>query len=582
MSPGLNRQQNRAIITPGHLLVLAIPGSGKTRVLTERACHLLDKCRQKHIIAVTFTREAAKEFKARISKLIPDTKGVITIGTFHALALEQLRETKLPQKLINDATRLTILRHIWKHSGKGLDLNAIGHAIEQHKSQTTANSEEAETLDIYHAYQEALRRKNAIDFQDLLIQAVEGMKKGTIAPLFGNTLLVDEFQDTDSVQYAWIKAHAQHMDVTVVGDDDQTIFSWRHAMGYQGMCLFEREFSATRIQLELNYRCCPEILAVADKLIQYNQKRCRKELCAYKPKGGKVHAFSYSNDLDEAMDIAKIARVDPNNTAVLSRVNRRLDLIEKTLTSADIPYYRIGGKRLWERRHVGVLLDLLGSIHDRSNLGIEHSLVFAGFDETEITTIYSMTNDQLINIIKPDLPQQQLMKPAHEKILASFKKSLNGWRQQYAKKYTDLLIYDATEWLSKHAPSTRQKEDITIAGDVLAQMRGSLAVRLTSIKNLTRKKTHEGVALMTLHGAKGLEFKRVWMMGVEERILPHEDAETEEERRLCYVGVTRAMEYLYLSAATSSNPASRFFDEMGLTPEIIPASLETSSETELE
>lgn len=583
MKSGLNRQQSLAVTTPGNLLLIAVPGSGKTTVLTQRAYHLLEKYRQQRVIAVTFTREAANEFKARVNRLGPLAEKGVNVGTFHALAYVQLRNTNLTQKLISEATRMNIIRNVWQHAGPGLEFKEVSDAIEFHKSQLEPDSKGADTIEFYNAYQEALRRSNAIDFQDLLIMAVKGMQAGRIAPLTGDSLLVDEFQDTDSVQYEWIRAHGKNMDVTVVGDDDQTIFSWRHAMGYQGMCQFEQEFEAQRIHLSLNYRCRPEILTVADKLIQHNRTRSRKELNANKSRGGTVQAYCYETFLDEGLMVAKTAKRDPDNTAVLSRTNRRLDLIEQVFTSASIPYYRIGGKRLWERRHVGVLLELLGTIHDKSNLGIEHALAFTGFGETEIKSMYRATGENLNKMFAPDFNHSQItMDSRQEKIFTSFKEAFAGWRTQYTKNYIDLLIYSASEWLAKRVKSKPQKEDIEIAGASLAQMRGSLIIRLNRVKTLTKKKDQEGTALMTLHGAKGLEFKQVWMIGVEERVLPHEDGEMEEERRLCYVGVTRAMDHLYLSAVNVTNPASRFMDEMGLKPEKIPTQVDEPQEPDLE
>lgn len=566
MKNGLSRQQHEAVVAQGNLLIVAVPGSGKTTVLAQRAIHLIRHCKQDHVVAVTFTREAASEFRSRVQRLDFAAAKQITVGTFHALALQQLRRHPIKQTLLSPVDQQTIIRKVWRHAGQGLSLEQVRRSIEREKSKLQPQS--PETAPLYSYYQDMLNRSNSIDFQDLLLHTVHGMQQGRIPTLPGQSLLVDEFQDTDSVQYAYIQAHAQHMDITIVADDDQTIYSWRQALGYPGLCRFESEYQAKRLYLDTNYRSCPEILHCAGKLIQNNKNRLVKELRAQQSGRGQVQTLLYSDYLDEALAIARQCKGAPTQTAVLSRVNRRLDLIERVLTSEHIPYYRVGGKGLWERRHIGVLLALLHSVLKGSNPGLQQALHYAGLGQTAIKRLYTLTKGRLIRICDQDFVHQHIaMTETQRKKFLFFAQALRAWQQQWLKGNTQMLLHAVTDWLCQQASSDRQKEDLLLATDALAAMHGKLPARLVKANTLCKNTCREGVALMTLHSAKGLEFDHTWMMAMEENILPHAETSVEEERRLCYVGVTRARKKLFLSATTKHNPLSRFIEEMGLTAE---------------
>lgn len=535
MSPA----QMEAVNAAGHTSVVACPGSGKTRVIVGRIMHL--------------QQLAGKRLPANV-------------GTFHSLARAQLQTAKINKRLINNGTRSQFIRYAWRTTGQELTIEETTKAIEYYKTALINEIEEDPAGRVYSAYQAILNRTQSCDFHDLMIDAVLGMRAGTVKPVQGGYLFVDEFQDTDWVQYEWVSEHAKTMTVFVVGDDDQTIYSWRHALGIEGLTNFNNRFGAHQVVLSHNYRCNAEILEAAGALISHNSPRVDKALHAVRGHGGTVKSIAYEKVSDEAEGIARCVASTPGDWAVLARTNRALDPVERVFVLAEIPYRRSGGVSLWERDHVAVLLNLLASLSPPfDNVGLEHAMHWAGFDEPEIQATYERGAGLLIDLLSQcadkkakDLP---LVRKEMVTSLVVLAERLNQWRSMLKANHITLVIYGVAMWAAAYAADYK-KLDIETAGNALAKMKGDLRQRLQRIMFLKNAKNMAGVALMTLHGAKGLEFPNVWMAAMDEGTLPHDDSTLVEERRLCYVGMTRAKNQLVCSCSTMQ--PSRFLMEAGL------------------
>jgi DNA helicase-2/ATP-dependent DNA helicase PcrA len=614
---GLNSQQREAVLaTEGPVLILAGAGSGKTRVITHRIAHLvLEKgVASDQILAVTFTNKAAGEMKARAEKLLGGSLAS-WISTFHSFCVRVLRRdgaaAGLPSGFViyDEDDQMAAVREAMR----ALDLSEKLHPPRRllAKISTRKNSgrvvEEDESLGVFDRvaarYQETLRAAGAVDFDDLLLLTValfaehEHVRESYRRRF--RYMLVDEYQDTNRAQYEIVRHLAGPAgNLTVVGDEDQSIYSWRGA-DIDNILDFEADFPGARVfRLEENYRSSQGILDVASSLVARNQRRKGKTLRAVRPAGEKVRLHEAADEFEEATTVVeRIAALrGKGRVAVLFRMNAQSRLLEEGLLRYRIPYVVVGGVGFYARREVKDLLAYLRVIQNPGDTVALRRIVNVpprGIGDRTIGEIERQAGTRRISfwdalgalVDEASLPGRALIP------LRRFRELLESLRTEaHSLGIRRLLerVLETTGYAAALADDDKQESEdrlenlaelIAAAADYeTRESAPSLAGfldRAALLSDADQVKDDAPVTLMTLHAAKGLEFEAIFLVGMEEGLLPHSrslaSAEgLEEERRLAYVGMTRAMERLHLSWAQSRQvfgqrrlaEKSRFLDEI--------------------
>ncbi|MCA9177673.1 MAG: UvrD-helicase domain-containing protein [Planctomycetales bacterium] len=617
MSHSLNPAQREAVETlSGPLLVLAGAGTGKTRVVTYRIARLIATgIAPNRILAVTFTNKAAKEMQERIRGLLgkrisKDCQP--SISTFHSHCVKVLRrhirELGYPERFAiytrgdQESIARTVLREIHVPDTTlrpGDLLNMIGnwktHGVTPAKAASRAETDKEHlAASGYRRYQRALKNAGAVDFDDLLLCTEELFRKHEPIRLEEagqfDHLLVDEYQDTNGTQYRIIESLARdHRNLCVVGDDDQSIYGWRGAE-VQHILRFNRDWPEAKVvRLEDNYRSTDAILSMANRLIAFNRHRHDKVLRAARPGGERPRIEQYKDEEQEAQGVARAIQrqlqqpgVEPRDFAILFRTNEQPRPFETELRKAKIPYILIGGKSFFDRKEVKDILSYLRVIHtpeDETSLKRIINTPPRGIGAKSIESLTRVAVERgtfMWNVLYQAGTISGVTRSAAEAIakfrglVQSLQKQAEGGdlvqvtRDLIAKiRYHDELqrIYNdpadvETRWnsveeLVNAVGAYQLKAKRPNLGDFLDEI--ALGDR-DDDRDKEKELQRNGVALMTLHSAKGLEFPNVFLVGMEEGILPHkrsvesgDDAMIDEERRLCYVGITRAQERLALS-----------------------------------
>ena len=570
----LNHHQSRAVNSSGHSTVLACPGSGKTRVLSARAARLLSENSTGRLCAVTFTRDAAAELKLRIFDLCgKQVAKRLAVGTFHSIALAQIRRDKTiaAMHLLSDGERIALLRRCYKQYQCDASFSDVMAAVDGAKSRMTYRPfDDPGIEDVLNAYQDLLASERAMDFSDILLLATNGMMRQAVKPLSISWLLVDEAQDMDEVQAEWVVQHGKSgIEVTIVGDDDQSLYAFRHAMGYEGMLYVSETLVSQEIMLPVNYRCAINILKHASTLIANNQNRAHKPIQADRDSRGEIVLHRAADRFDEA-ELIVTAVKDAGNAsqwAVLARTNSMLELVEATLTGAGIPCLISGGKSVWDGVVGSALVGLLRSIQKDSWTGMANALSICDIQASLLNRhIEHKQCESMLGMILDSLPPED--KVARHTI-QSLKRGHIEWSAQLAQGNVSLTVYAASNWLAQHIKGKREDRArraglVKALAENIAKMHGTLPQRLNYLAG-PKNVGASGVTLMTLHGSKGLEFDNVWILGVEDGTLPHPDSTEDDERRLFYVGITRARERLVISNSIEDGLDSRFIKEAGFS-----------------
>lgn len=621
----LNPTQRQAVETlEGPLLVLAGAGTGKTRVLTTRIAHLLQHggVNPYQILAVTFTNKAAKEMVGRIDSLVPFPVEGMWLGTFHAICARMLRKHAALVSLKPDFTIIdsddqlrlikTILSGLYLDEKRYAPKVALG-IIQRWKDQgwrpdqvplsESSRQLYGKALPIYEAYQLRLRTLGAVDFGDLLLHMVTiFMQYPEILAEYHTRfryLLVDEYQDTNIAQYLWLRLLAQsHHNICCVGDDDQSIYGWRGAE-VGNILRFEQDFpGATTIRLEQNYRSTPQILAAASTLIANNENRLGKTLWTDSHEGEALKILACQDDRDEARSIAKEIetlrhqkQISYADMAILVRAGFQTRSFEECFMNLGIPYRVIGGLRFYERLEIkDVIAYIRVMVQPNDDLALERII------NTPRRGIGDTTLAQLMEHAK--LHQLSLMESITHHLnygdlkrakqpLQALSDSFQKWRQQLDHlphyEVIETMLHESgylEMWRTDTSPEAAGRvENIQELLRALQEFPSATAflehVSLVTDKEMIQDEAM--VTLMTLHGAKGLEFYSVFLPGWEEGIFPHArsieekgNAGLEEERRLAYVGITRARYHAYISYAQSRKifnqwqycQPSRFIEEL--------------------
>ncbi|MBE6152127.1 MAG: ATP-dependent DNA helicase PcrA [Firmicutes bacterium] len=613
----LNDKQMEAVkITEGPLLVLAGAGSGKTKVLTTRIAYLISEIGVSpyNILAITFTNKAAKEMKGRVIDILGDVAKKIQISTFHSFGVSILREhyQKLGYKenftILDSEDVLTIIKKILKDLNldvKDYNPRAIRNKISGAKNEIMsptdyeryANTDfEEKVLEVYKRYEQKLKLSNSIDFDDLLILPIKLFKENpNVLKEYQERfqyILIDEYQDTNEAQYILVKMlGAKYRNVCVVGDESQSIYSFRGS-NYRNILNFERDYSDCQtVLLEQNYRSTGTILNAANDVIINNTQRKDKKLWTENGEGDKIIYHRSIDEKDEAFYVMKeiqsliTSGVNRNEIAVLYRTNAQSRTIEESLLRENIPYKVVGSFYFYNRKEIKDLISYLKLIYntdDNISLTRVINTPKRGIgDKTvlDLTLKAEENNLSIYEVIDCGKPLEfkkiiEKLKEEKEKLtlteLVDKVLEFSGMREELEKEKT-IESEIRLENLEEFKSITRNFEEnygIVSLEEFLLEI--SLVADMTEHKDEV-----DVVTLMTVHSAKGLEFNYVFLIGLEEGIFPHTNSlmsenEIEEERRLCYVAITRAKKKLWLVNASrrtlygvdSANPQSRFINEI--------------------
>ena len=626
---GLNDKQYEAVVTTeGPCLVIAGAGSGKTKVLTHKIAYLIGEKQVKpwNILAITFTNKAANEMKERIGNLVGDVAADIWMGTFHSICVRILR--RFIDRIGFDSSFIIFdtsdQRTLVKTCIKAIGLddkmftdrsvlseisNAKNEMLEPEQYTVRANGDfrKEKIALVYEMYQKRLKENNAIDFDDIINYTIKIlMENPDILEYYSDKfkyVLVDEYQDTNKAQFTLVTLLAsKNGNITVVGDNDQGIYSFRGA-DISNILNFERDFPGTKIiKLEQNYRCTGNILKAANAVIKNNEVTYKKELWTENEVGKLPTVYSASNEYDEgtyiAQQIEHLRREEYykySDFAILYRMNTQSRAIEEILRRESIPYKIIGGLKFYERKEIKDIISYLRLIQNPSdNLSLKRIInePKRGIGKTSLDKIEELSNNT-------GVPMYEIIKNAEQyglnRVFLNSREFVNAIEELRTKK-DDIKISDLIKETLKKSGYTQalENENTIEAENRIENLDEFLTVAIefedesadnklsdflegitlsSDIDNM--EETEETVTLMTLHSAKGLEFPVVFLVGMEEGIFPGyksigEPKELEEERRLCYVGITRAKEYLFLTCSkqrtifgsTSCNQVSRFLREI--------------------
>ena len=681
----LNPRQREAVEqTDGPLLILAGPGSGKTRVIAHRIAYLVrDKnVRPRRILAVTFTNKAAREMRDRVFTLVGEDLGRdITLGTFHAVCSRILRidgeQIGVPRNftIYDDSDQIAAVKRALEDQGvdpRRIPPRAVLSAISRAKSELQGPREFAAivadyfqevTSRVFLRYQDLLEQNEALDFDDILLKTAELFnEREDVLEKYADRYLyvhIDEFQDTNIAQYVLAKQWAsRHRNICVVGDPDQSIYTWRSA-DIRNILNFEKDFADARIViLDQNYRSTQTILDSAHSVIALNKQRKEKNLWTENPGGGPVVLHESYDEEDEALfvveEIKRLAADESlayHDIAVMYRTNAQSRPVEEALVRRGIPYRLVGGTRFYERREVKDLLAYLRVIQNPSDAVAMMRIINRpgrGIGDKTLSEINRLARErtvppyailQMIADSERDSPQYSAAENGPEEASFSarpealagaaeqphparpgadhpFQKRTVGALMRFLGLLNELIALSHTASLSQlldtvidrtdYKPHIMSDPDGEERWENVQQLRvvaaqydelkpeHALASFLEDVALITDVDEYDekadSVTLITLHAAKGLEFPAVFMIGMEEGILPHirslesgNPAEIEEERRLCYVGMTRAKRHLYLVRAfrrafSGHHPASRFLADI---PPILAAQSQRATQREM-
>ena len=608
----LNERQKEAVKTLGPLLVLAGAGSGKTKVLTTKVAYLIleKNISPHHILAITFTNKAAKEMKDRILDMVGMIGYQIQISTFHSFGLTILKKhydklglSKNFTILDSDDTNI-LIKNILKDCNYEENYKAIKSIISNNKNalidanafeKFVSNDYDEMVLDVYQRYEARLKRNNSVDFDDLLMLPIVLFKKyPDILKEYQEQyryILIDEYQDTNEAQYLLAKMiSSKYKNICVVGDDSQSIYSWRGS-NYKNILNFEKDYpNCQTVYLEQNYRSTKTIISASNELIKNNIHRKDKNLWTNNEQGVKIEYHIALNEKDEAYyvvnEINKLINngVKLSDIAILYRTNAQSQNFEKELILSNIPYKVVGSVYFYNRKEIKDLLAYLKLIYNKD-------------DDVSLTRIINVPRRKIgkMTIDKLKEKANQLNISLYDAIDSGkeleFKNLIEDLRKQKDEmtltNFIDLVL-DKTGLIKElenenTIEAETRIENLNEFKTIAIQFEENYGIisledflnEISLVADVTEYKNNDGITLMTVHSAKGLEFDNVFIVGLEESIFPHINSldsseQLEEERRLCYVAITRAKKRLWLVNAETriiygnkvKNLESRFIKEI--------------------
>lgn len=549
-------QQQQAIDHDGHLLIVAGPGSGKTTTSVAKAQRILQDP-GRSLIMVTFTKEGAVEMQRRLDAACTKSgipaygENRLIVATFHSIAIRHLQRHLGKQKVLSPVQQNLLFQDALSVIPPDPDL--IKGVREQFESYMYAIDRSTvalmpESSKVIKRYRERLEGTGQTDLYTIMRDCALRVNDGSIPPMPYTDMLVDEGQDTDELQKTWIFSHARAgCNVTIVGDDDQSIYEWRQALGYGGMKSFLDTFHAKRIELGDNFRCRSEILTHAVTLVEHNKQRLGKKLVARRGRGGGICAFRIPGSDAQAEELAGLISATPeqhSNTVVLARKNRSLDALEMELRSHGIEYRRMG-KSIWENPHIAGYLTFLQTLLDGTPVGILAALRLQAISDNLMSELLQVMDGSAAAFLDGDIPDLETATAQDRKILEQMSKDCKYWRDQLrANALTGgsvrEVIMETGDVYSSWMERRNMAELVQLCARILSDMSGTLSARLRLVSQKSRVTNNVPVVLMTMHGSKGLEFETVHIIDASADESDASLLHQEPERRLMYVALTRA------------------------------------------
>ncbi|MBP2079723.1 DNA helicase PcrA [Oceanobacillus polygoni] len=629
----LNKEQQEAVRhTEGPLLIMAGAGSGKTRVLTHRIAYLMGEkeVSPRSILAITFTNKAAREMKDRVSKLVGAQGEHMWVSTFHSMCVRILRRDidrigySSNFTILDSSDQLSVIKQVLKNLNmdpKKFDPRAMLGQISSAKNEIITDEEfsknaghfyDRQVAQVYEGYQKMLRKNQSLDFDDLIMQTIHLFKRvPEVLEYYQRRfqyIHVDEYQDTNHAQYYLVKQLAsRYQNLCVVGDSDQSIYRWRGA-DITNILSFEKDYpSAKTVFLEQNYRSTKSILAAANKVIGNNDGRKPKNLWTENDEGQKISYFQGATEQEEALyvtdkiqELTRNKDYSPSDVAILYRTNAQSRAMEDTLLKSGISYQMVGGMRFYDRKEIKDMVAYLRLITNpdddlsfervvnepKRGIGktsverlrayaAEHGIsFFEAVKEVDFTGVSGKAANALAafgNLIKT-LNQQQDFLTATDMVATVLERT--GYEEMLLNEKS-IEAQSRLENLEEFMTVTKDFEETSEDKTLIAFLTDLALIADIDRVDEEDPDNEEKITLMTLHAAKGLEFPVVFLIGMEENVFPHsrsmmDEEEMQEERRLAYVGITRAEKELYLTHAkmrtlygrTNMNPISRFINEI--------------------
>ncbi|SKR86267.1 ATP-dependent DNA helicase II [Mycobacteroides abscessus subsp. abscessus] len=627
----MNAEQSEAVrTTEGPLLIMAGAGSGKTRVLTHRIAYLLDEkdVSPYNILAITFTNKAAKEIKARVEQLVGEEAQVIWMSTFHSMCVRILRRDadrigiERNFTIIDPTDQKSVIKDVLKNENidskrfePRMFIGAISNLKNELKTPEDAQKEANDyhsqmVATVYKGYQRQLSRNEALDFDDLIMTTINLFERVPEALEYYQNkfqyIHVDEYQDTNKAQYTLIKLLANKFkNLCVVGDSDQSIYGWRGA-DIQNILSFEEDYpDAKTIFLEQNYRSTKTILNAANEVIKNNTERKPKGLWTANTGGDKINYYEATTERDEAEYVVREIMKHQRNgkkysdMAILYRTNAQSRVLEETFMKSNIPYTMVGGQKFYDRKEIKDLLSYLRVIaNSNDDISLQRIINVpkrgVGPSSVEKIQTYAVQNNISMFDALGEVDFIGLSKKVTQECIAFYEMIQNLIKEQEFLEISEIVeevlvksgyrdMLDREQTLESRSRLENLDEFMSVPKDyeentpLEEQSLINFLTDLSLVADIDEADTESGVTLMTMHSAKGLEFPIVFIMGMEESLFPHiraiksdDDHEMEEERRICYVAITRAEETLYITNATTrmlfgrsqSNMPSRFLKEI--------------------
>lgn len=627
----MNSEQSEAVrTTEGPLLIMAGAGSGKTRVLTHRIAYLLDEkdVSPYNILAITFTNKAAKEMKARVEHLVGEEAQVIWMSTFHSMCVRILRRDadrigiERNFTIIDPTDQKSVIKDVLKSENidskrfePRMFIGAISNLKNELKTPEDAQKEANDfhsqmVATVYKGYQRQLSRNEALDFDDLIMTTINLFERvPETLEYYQNKfqyIHVDEYQDTNKAQYTLVKLLANKFkNLCVVGDSDQSIYGWRGA-DIQNILSFEEDYpEAKTIFLEQNYRSTKNILNAANEVIKHNSERKPKGLWTANSGGDKIQYYEAMTERDEAeyvvKEIMKHQRSGKkySEMAILYRTNAQSRVLEETFMKANIPYTMVGGQKFYDRKEIKDLLSYLRVIaNSNDDISLQRIINVPkrgiGPSSVEKIQTYALQNNISMFDALAEVDFIGLSKKVTQECISFYEMIQNLIKEQEFLEISEIVdevlqksgyrdMLDREQSIESRSRLENLDEFMSVPKDyeentpLEEQSLINFLTDLSLVADIDEADTQNGVTLMTMHSAKGLEFPIVFIMGMEESLFPHiraikseDDHEMEEERRICYVAITRAEELLYITNATTrmlfgrsqSNMPSRFLKEI--------------------
>ena len=627
----MNSEQSEAVrTTEGPLLIMAGAGSGKTRVLTHRIAYLLDEkdVSPYNILAITFTNKAAKEIKARVEHRVGEEAQVIWMSTFHSMCVRILRRDadrigiERNFTIIDPTDQKSVIKDVLKSENidskrfePRMFIGAISNLKNELKTPEDAQKEANDfhsqmVATVYKGYQRQLSRNEALDFDDLIMTTINLFERvPETLEYYQNKfqyIHVDEYQDTNKAQYTLVKLLANKFkNLCVVGDSDQSIYGWRGA-DIQNILSFEEDYpEAKTIFLEQNYRSTKNILNAANEVIKHNSERKPKGLWTANSGGDKIQYYEAMTERDEAeyvvKEIMKHQRSGKkySEMAILYRTNAQSRVLEETFMKSNIPYTMVGGQKFYDRKEIKDLLSYLRVIaNSNDDISLQRIINVPkrgiGPSSVEKIQTYALQNNISMFDALAEVDFIGLSKKVTQECISFYEMIQNLIKEQEFLEISEIVdevlqksgyrdMLDREQSIESRSRLENLDEFMSVPKDyeentpLEEQSLINFLTDLSLVADIDEADTQNGVTLMTMHSAKGLEFPIVFIMGMEESLFPHiraikseDDHEMEEERRICYVAITRAEELLYITNATTrmlfgrsqSNMPSRFLKEI--------------------